>query len=93
MAISKCPYCGNEIEVVVRTIREINGPTPHIYESEIENLIVWLCENPKISFKKASDILMERGILTPKGYKQWYPATVKRLYEGILKRKDYEKVN
>lgn len=85
-----CPHCDGEIRVGVDfedvgTHRK--GPTPIPMDPVIEAFIVSAIDDFKLSFNATGKLLEDREILTPRGSKRWFPASVKRQYDAAIDRR------
>lgn len=92
MAIARmlCPHCGEEIRVELITevpTYKPHGPVRYDPGIEIDNFVIEAIETYRSSFSTVGQLLEQRGILTAKGSSRWYPASVRRLYEGALERR------
>lgn len=86
-----CPSCGTTLSVEVDISIESNatrrGPKPAEYDPEVVTFVIEAIETYRSSYSAVAGLLEEKGVLTPKGHKRWYPASVKRLYDDSVKHR------
>src|SRR4051812_1829876 len=86
-----CPHCEEvfTLDLKVEKVDPANrkGPKPFDFGPEIDRLVLEAIERHRFSMSKVGELLENRGISTPKGALRWYPASVKRLYDGALDRR------
>jgi hypothetical protein len=86
-----CPHCEEaftfEVKVEKPDPARRKGPKPFDYGPEFDRLVLEAIERHRLSLSKVGELLENRGIATPTGLRRWYPASVKRLYEGALVRR------
>ena len=85
-----CPHCERAIVIYAQVTTTENqtpkGPAPHNYGEEVDNLIITMID-AGLSFNQVGAVLMDRGILTPRGKKHWYASSVLRAHKQALVRR------
>jgi|SRR4051794_11329879 hypothetical protein len=87
----QCPHCRGEIrlDVTLEAVGYVHrGPTPSNLGPEVEKFIIDGIEIYRSSFAVVGKLLEEKGILTPKGHRRWFAASVKREYEKAVARRN-----
>lgn len=89
--LNNCPSCGTALTVQVNLSIEPNaprkGPKRFEYDPEIIAFVIEAIETYRSSFSTVAELLEKKGVLTPKGHKRWFPASVKRMYDDAVERR------